>query len=141
MHQLPKEDIFIDIQSLLESFSSNNKTFILGYCFGGSLAWQCATKFPHINGVICYYGSDIINHIDKKALCPTLMHFAEEDSLISRPAIHDIQTTLSNTITYTYPAGHGFANPDRSEYSLTNALLAEKRTIQFIMEQIAKSEA
>jgi carboxymethylenebutenolidase len=133
--KVSEENILLDIKSLIKELPSSNKKFILGYCFGGSITWKCAAHLSNISGAICYYGPDIINNINQKLLCPVLMHFGERDLLISSNSINIIKKKYPLSTVYTYHSGHGFANPDRSQYDLTSSLLAEKHTIQFIIEK------
>ena len=54
------------------------KAGIVGYCFGGTVAWlgACSGSFDAASG---YYGGFIHNFLDRNATCPVQLHFGADD--------------------------------------------------------------
>src|SRR5689334_1337322 len=50
------------------------KVGVLGYCFGGSLAWLAATRLNPIVSV-GYYGGRIAENAAEQPRCPVMLHF------------------------------------------------------------------
>lgn len=55
----------------------------LGFCLGGTLAWQLAAGASPATAV-CYYGSGIAGTLDlaQRIQCPVLLHFGAQDQYI-----------------------------------------------------------
>src|SRR3954467_4517520 len=50
------------------------KVCVVGYCYGGSLAWLAAGKLDGIAAASSYYGSLVLANADLKPRVPTLVH-------------------------------------------------------------------
>jgi carboxymethylenebutenolidase len=64
---------------------SGRPVCVLGFCLGGSLAYEVAvTSDPAV--AVCYYGSTIPGRLDQadRIACPVLFHFGAEDEYIPR---------------------------------------------------------
>ena len=67
-----------EIKSSIEYVKSAGKVGVVGYCWGGSLAYRSGCELTNINCSIAYYGGDI----PKSKLitkCPSMCHFGELD--------------------------------------------------------------
>lgn len=89
---------------------------LLGFCFGGGVAFAAAAADdPDI--VVAYYGSSLPGqlHLAEQVTAPSLHHFGLADSFIPSTTVATIQETLTrspNVRVETYPgAGHAFDNP------------------------------
>lgn len=51
---------------------------VLGYCFGGTLAWLSATRL-NPTAAVCYYGRRIVQHASEVPRCAVMMHFGDRD--------------------------------------------------------------
>lgn len=122
----------LDIAACIAMANKNGKVGVVGFCFGGSLAWLAAIQLENLAVAVCYYGKDIIVHREAKPMCPVQMHFAESDTMILLDNIALIRKAHPKLPIYTYPAGHGFANHRRQEYNAECALTAHTRTLEFI---------
>ncbi len=71
---------------------------------------------------------------------PLLMHLAEEDEFISKPAQAAIKTALAgkpNATVYSYPGQHhAFARHNGARYNAAAAALANGRTSEFLHQQL-----
>lgn len=108
---------------------------VIGYCWGGSLAWLAATDLAPA-ATVCYYGGQIAQFKDKSPTCPVQMHFGENDAHIpesDRTAILEAQPSVE---LHTYPAGHGFNCTERDDYMPEAAKLARERTLEFLTRHL-----
>jgi acetyl esterase/lipase len=71
---------------------------------------------------------------------PLLMHLAEEDEFISKPAQAEIKAALAgkrNATVYSYPGQHhAFARHNGAHYNAAAATLANGRTSNFLHQQL-----
>jgi carboxymethylenebutenolidase len=132
--QTPKA--MLDIAASVAVARHSGKVAVLGYCWGGTLAWLAAAELS-LGAAVCYYGSGIASHLDKVPACRTQLHFGERDGSIPLSAIERIRSTYPEGEYYIYAAGHGFNNNDRpGHYDAAAATLARERTREFLAQHI-----
>lgn len=73
------------LRELPEVTGAESRAGVLGFCLGGSLAYQVAVH-AEPDAAVCYYGSAIPDALDAAAdiACPTLLHFGGDDPYIPR---------------------------------------------------------
>ena len=98
------------------------KVAVIGYCWGGTLAWLAATRITGLDACVSYYGGGVVNHLEETARCPVLFHFGETDGSIP----------MSDVDLFVYPAGHGFNCEMRGSYDKASADKARERTKEFL---------
>jgi len=109
---------------------------IVGYCWGGTVAWVASAK---LDGLACsapYYGGGILANKDLKPRCPVLLHFGETDHAIP---IGDVRAWLGarpELAAHVYAAGHGFNCDQRGSYHADSAKLARSRTLEFFRKHL-----
>jgi len=105
--------------------------FILGYCFGGSVAWRMAQLSPRLAGASAFYGGLIASRFaDSAPLCATIAHFGRYDTLVEFAPVEDLIARQHPTAQiYVYEAGHGFNSDRRKDYHRESAELARARTL------------
>ncbi len=112
------------------------KVAVIGYCWGGLLAWVAAGELP-LGAAVSYYGGRIAEHLDRTPSCPTMLHFGERDRSITAAEIEHIQTVFPHGIYHLYAAGHAFNNEDRPGlYNPEAAALARARTNAFLAQHL-----
>lgn len=112
------------------------KVGVVGYCWGGSLAWLSATRLDGIACAIGYYGGQIAQFKDETPRCPVILHFGETDKSIPMSDVEAIAAAHPEVPIYIYPAGHGFNCDRRADYHPDSARMARQRTIGFLGENI-----
>jgi carboxymethylenebutenolidase len=117
-----------DLAAAVAALQAFGRVAVVGFCWGGSLAWLAATRLDPACAV-CYYGAQIVQFADEKRKCPVLMHFGAQDSLISREDVERIRAAQPGVAIHTYPAGHGFNCEVRGDYDAESAALAWDRTL------------
>ncbi len=124
-----------DVAAALAAAREAGKVAVVGYCWGGSLAWLAATRLDPACAV-CYYGAHIINYNHEAPRCPVMLHFGELDPTTPAADIERIRAAHPGAIVYLYPAGHGFNCDRRVDYHAESAELARERTLTFVAENM-----
>lgn len=104
---------------------------IVGFCWGGSLAWIAATQTDLFDAASSWYGSMVVKTKDATPRCPVQLHFGEDDHSIPMTDVEAIRAAQPEVPVYTYLAGHGFGCTDRPSYEPRSAELAMARTLEF----------
>ena len=107
------------------------KVCVVGYCYGGSLAWLAAAKVPGLSGASSYYGSLVKDNAALTPLCPVIVHLGRKDAMIPADAVKAaVQAANPDVPVYIYDdAGHGFNNEDPERHATGAAELARERTL------------
>jgi carboxymethylenebutenolidase len=110
---------------------------IVGFCFGGTMAWLGATRTNEFKAASCWYGGGIAKAKDEKPNCPVQMHFGETDGSISMADVDAIKAAQPKAEVYVYPgAGHGFGCADRDSFNAEACETAMKRTLDFFAKNL-----
>ena len=116
---------------------AGRKLGIVGYCFGGTVAWWGATRTTKFAASSCWYGGGIAGTKDERPSCPVQMHFGETDASIPMSDVDAIRAAQPKVETYVYQgAGHGFGCDERGSFSKADYDLAQKRTLEFFAKHI-----
>ena len=111
---------------------------MVGYCWGGSIAWLAAAELP-IAAAVGYYGGFIAKSLDYAPKVPILLHFGKKDDHITPQDVASIQAAYTDVPVYLYDAGHGFNCSARGSYDAPSAKLALERTLAFFAEHLSGS--
>jgi carboxymethylenebutenolidase len=111
------------------------KVGVVGYCFGGSLAWLAATRLRP-SAAVGYYGGRIAQYAAEKPGCPVLLHFGALDPHIPLSDVDAVRAQHPELPVYTYRAGHGFNCDQRKDYEPNSARLARQRTLEFFSKYL-----
>lgn len=130
---------YMHLQSLPEISESCG---VLGFCFGGSLAYRMATDFEP-DAVVSYYGSRVPDELGlmDKVSCPMLMHFGGSDPFIPRDAVARVQQAAEGQehieVLVEEDAGHAFDNHDAPAFHDPSAARrAWRATAQFLDREL-----
>ena len=136
--KIPVEATLLDIAAAIAALKADGKVAIVGYCYGGSLAWFGATRLSGLSAAVGYYGGMIAPHLDEKPRCPVMLHFGEKDQGIPMTDVEKIRAASdpAKVQIFTYPAGHAFNRDATPVYSAHCAMLARMRTVKFLQEQV-----
>jgi carboxymethylenebutenolidase len=118
-----------------QTLSSSVKVGVLGYCFGGSLAWLAATRLGP-DAAVGYYGGQIAQNAAEVSRCPVMLHFGAKDPHIGPADIEKIRQTHPDLPLFLYDAGHGFNCDQRKDYDPQAANLARQRTLEFFRNHL-----
>ncbi len=135
--QIPKEKTLLDLAASVNVVKHAGRVAVIGYCWGGTLAWLSAAALP-ISCAVSYYGGQIKDHLDKPPKRPVLYHFGDKDPYIPLSDIEKIRAADPGGEFHLYPADHGFNCEERGSYDAASAQLARERTLAFLVTQLEK---
>jgi carboxymethylenebutenolidase len=115
---------------------------VLGYCLGALMVFLTAVRCDGVDAAVAYHGGDTEKYLGEidGLNAPLLMHLAEEDEFISKPAQAEIKAALAkkpNATVYSYPGqNHAFSRHGGAHYNADAAALAHERTYAFLNRQL-----
>jgi carboxymethylenebutenolidase len=125
-----------DVAAAIKAAGSAGKVGIVGYCWGGTVAWAAATR---LDGLACsspHYGGGIAEIATERPRCPVMFHFGETDQQIPMTDVEKIRKAQPAQTLHVYPAGHGFNCDQRGSYHAPSAKLARERTLAFLRQHV-----
>jgi len=141
MSLIPKlnpDQSVIDIGAAIDyaAKTTGEKVGVVGYCFGGTLAWLSATRL-HPAAAVGYYGGRIGNYAAESPNCPVMLHFGKQDAHIPAEEVEKLHTAHPEVEIFWYDAGHAFNCNPRPSYNPAAAQLARDRTLAFFRKHLA----
>jgi carboxymethylenebutenolidase len=135
VQRLKDENVMRDVQAGIDRVAAAGKVGIVGYCWGGTMAYLASARLA-VAATVVYYGGGINNHTSEKPRCPIMFHFGEKDSHIPKSAVDKIRAEVPAGIFHIYPADHGFNCTDRASYEPESARLALQRSLEFFHKYV-----
>jgi carboxymethylenebutenolidase len=136
---LSDDQVLLDIEASVEAAKAGGKVGIVGYCFGGSMAWLSAARVPGVAAAVGYYGGQIASMLDEKPKCPVMLHFGETDPSIPVADAEKVKAALepAGTPVFIFPvAGHAFNRYGNQAWHEESAVLARERTLKFLQDNV-----
>jgi carboxymethylenebutenolidase len=116
---------------------AGKKLGIVGYCFGGTVAWWGATRTTKFAAASSWYGGGVPGTKDERPNCPVQLHFGEKDASIPMTDVDAVRAAQPKVEVYVYEgAQHGFGCDERGSYSKPDYELAQQRTLTFFAEHL-----
>jgi len=128
-----------DVAAAIEYAKSETgkKVGIVGYCFGGTMAWLAATRLE-VSAAVGYYGGYIGNFASEKPKAPVMLHFGKLDEHIPQSVADAVHAANPEVEIYWYDAGHAFnRDADPKAYVAEAAELALERSLAFLKKNLA----
>lgn len=113
------------------------KCGVIGYCFGGTVAWLAATRLDP-GAAVGYYGGHIAQSAHENPRCPVMLHFGTMDKHIPKEDVDRIRMVHPDVQVFWYEADHGFNCDDRAAYSAVAAKQARDRSLEFLKKHLGK---
>ncbi len=127
----PFETSLKDVQTCIDALAATGPVFVVGYCYGGSIAWFASTRLTGVAAASGYYGSLVPGASDQEPKVPVILHFGRFDSGIPMEGVDKvIARDWPNAEVFVYDAGHGFNSDRRKDYHEPSAELAKARTLE-----------
>lgn len=129
---LTKDEWTGDVAACRDFLKGRGKVVVVGYCFGGSLAWMTAAFVDGIAAASSYYGSLVKQSAGLPLRCPVIVHLGRTDPGINADETEAaIKAAHPEVPVYVYEgAGHGFNNESPERYHEEAADLARRRTLE-----------
>jgi carboxymethylenebutenolidase len=138
--QIPDEKLLLDIQACINVVKHAGPVGVVGYCWGGSLAHLSACELP-IRAAVAYYGTRILQNLQRKPRAPVMYHFGERDKTIPPEGIEKVRAADPAGEVHVYAADHGFNCEQRAAYDAAAAKLARERTLAFLSKHLGVRDA
>jgi carboxymethylenebutenolidase len=138
-----REDFVTAAEWLRNRPDCTGRIGVVGFCYGGGIANMLATRLPHFDAAVPFYGNQPTADDAAKITMPILIHYADMDDRINAgwPAYEAALKT--NNIKYTmyrYPGTqHGFNNDTTPRYDRAAATLAWSRTVDFLRRNLGSA--
>jgi carboxymethylenebutenolidase len=129
--KLRREDALMDLQTAIDSAAGSGPVGVVGYCFGGFLAWLAACQLQKLSCAVSYYGGGLASEMTQTPSVPVMFHFAAEDAHISLDDVGVVEKLQPDAPVFLYEADHGFNCNHRASYNEPAAVLALSRTNEF----------
>ncbi len=136
MQKVDADKALLDIQAAVQSVSSAGKVGVVGFCFGGRMAWLAASRLDGIAASVPYYGGGIPDLASEKPKVPVMLHFGEKDQHIPVASVEAFKKVHPTLPVHLYNADHGFNCDQRGSYDAAAAKLARERTLEFLRKHV-----
>jgi carboxymethylenebutenolidase len=136
MQKVAWDDAIRDVSAAVEAVKHAGGTGIVGFCWGGAVAWLAAARVPGLAAAVPYYGGAIPSLANERPSCPTMLHFGEKDASLPVARARAVVAAHPEVTAHYYDAGHGFNCDQRGSYDAAAAKLARERTLQFFREHV-----
>lgn len=127
----------LDILAAAAALPKSAKRGIVGYCWGGTVAWHGATRTSAFAASVGWYGGGVAAAREEAPRCPVQLHFGETDASIPLADVEAVRAARPEVEVFVYPgAGHGFGCEERGSYVAADAALAQDRTLAFLARHL-----
>ena len=135
---LPAPGVLQDVQAAFDYAMQGGKVGVLGYCWGGLLAWRAACMLSGVRAAVPYYGGGMTtpSEVAREPRCPVLAHFGEQDHAIPMDGVLAFQKAQPRVEVALYDAPHGFNCDQRGAYNAPAAAAARQRTLTFLRQHL-----
>jgi carboxymethylenebutenolidase len=126
----------LDVAAARDAVAGAGRVGVVGYCWGGYVAWMAAARLPGFACAVPYYGGGMLEAAAERPRCPVLCHFGERDMNIPVDGVRRFAAAHPGTQVLVYAADHGFNCEQRGSYDAAAAKLARERSVAFMREHI-----
>lgn len=136
--RLNPEKSLLDVAAAMDlaARETGKKVGVIGYCFGGTMAWVAAARLrPAV--AVGYYGGHIAKYASETPQAPVMLHFGRQDAHIPAEDVNRVHAEHPEVEIYWYDAGHGFNCDARASFNPDAANLARERSLAFLKKNLA----
>ena len=130
------EAALLDLAAAREAVAGGGRVGVIGYCWGGFVAWMAASRLTGFACAIPYYGGGMLDAAGERPRCPVLAHFGERDAMIPVDGVRKFAAAHPEAQVHIYAADHGFNCDQRASYDAAAAKLARERTLEFLRRHV-----
>jgi carboxymethylenebutenolidase len=136
MQKVDQDKALLDISAAVAEASKAGKVGVVGFCFGGRMAWLSAARVDGIAASVPYYGGGVPQLASEKPKVPVMLHFGEKDAHIPVASVEEFKKIHPTLPVHIYAADHGFNCDQRGSYDAAAAKLAQERTLEFFRKHV-----
>ena len=125
-----------DAQAAVKEAAIAGKVGIVGYCWGGFVAWMASANVSGLACAVPYYGGGILDNADIEPKVPVMGHFGDKDQHIPVEGVKELAEKHKKHQIFSYAADHGFNCVQRGSYNAEAARQARARTLDFFRKHI-----
>ena len=125
-----------DAAAARDALTGSGRIGVVGYCWGGFIAWASACRLDGFACAVPYYGGGLLEVGGETPRCPVLAHFGERDGMIPVDGVRKFAAAQPGVQVHIYAADHGFNCDQRGSFDAAAAALARERTLQFLRQHI-----
>lgn len=136
--RIDMEKAVLDVEAAVQyaAKSTGKKVGVVGFCWGGTLAWLAAARLP-VAVAVGYYGGQIAKYVAEQPKAPVMLHFGTQDAHIPKADVDKIKAAHPEVEVYWYNAGHGFNCDERASYSPEAAKTARERSLGLLRKVLS----
>jgi carboxymethylenebutenolidase len=122
-----------DLDAARDRVAVAGRVAVVGYCWGGTLAWLAACRRSYA-AAVAYYGSMMPDFASETPLCPVIAHVGSRDTTMSVARLDIFRAAQPDVPLYLWEgAPHGFDNPGRIDRFHAEACAQARRaTLEFL---------
>jgi carboxymethylenebutenolidase len=134
---LKPDEILADVRGAIKALRHQGcrKVGIVGFCFGGTVAWRAAAS-ADVDAAVGYYGGGVYGAREMKPKVPTALHFGDRDAHIPMDQVKAVADLHPEVEVHVYAADHGFHCDERGSYDAAAAKQAYQRTLEFFKKHL-----
>jgi carboxymethylenebutenolidase len=134
--KVPNEGMMADVAASADALGDMTLG-IVGYCWGGTVAWWGATRMDRFEAAVGWYGGGIAATRDEAPRCSVQLHFGADDHGIPLSDVEAIRASQPGVEIYVYDgAGHGFGCEERDSFNPVAHDQAQTRTLDFFRRHL-----
>src|SRR5689334_3780371 len=126
----------LDIAAARAAVADAGRVGIVGYCWGGFVAWMSAARLSGFACAVPYYGGGVVEAGNERPKCPVMAHFGERDAAIPVAGVRQFAAAHPEVQVFIYDAEHGFNCDHRKSFNPAAAKLAGERTLDFLRKHL-----
>lgn len=134
--KIPADKSMLDIEAAIVQATLAGKVGVVGYCWGGTMAFVSACHLAHVAAAVGYYGGGIAARMNETPKAPLMLHFGAKDAHIPLSGVEAFQAAHPGVPVHVYDSDHGFNCDERGSYDKASADLARERTLAFFAEHV-----
>jgi len=125
-----------DAQAAVKEAAQAGKVGIVGYCWGGFVAWMASAKVAGLACAVPYYGGGILDNAEIEPRVPVMGHFGDKDQHIPVEGVKKLAEKHQKHQIFIYAADHGFNCDQRGSHNAPAAKQARSRTLEFFRKHV-----
>lgn len=137
---LPAPGVLADVQAAIHhaARTGNCKVAVIGYCWGGLLAWRAASLLDGLAAAVPYYGGGMTApaELARSPRVPVQAHLSDHDQSVPMSGVEALRQAHPQVELHLYAAPHGFNCDQRAAWNEAAARLARERTLAFLARHL-----